>query len=388
MKTWIICSGPDWYRPSVTSTKHLIWQFKSDGYHVLWINPIAFKSPFLNSSNKSSAVSKIKNKLWTHLHWLQREFPGFWVISPIYFPVFREGFERLNNRFIRFQIKLCCHLLNIDIHHAILWISGSFTAESLLDWPFYRKVYQAADLISSFRGANTDLKNKLEAKERNLCVKADTVFGASENIAEKLKILTESQKKVHLLHHGVDFDHFASPVEPVSTVCKITSLGKPLAGYFGSLSDANDKDVFIALANVGFSVVIIGKILGDYQALYNYRNIHFLGPVPYIQLPAYAKAFNVGILNWRMHEWIQNCFPVKALEYLALGLPVVSCKIPVLMKHFPTEISFVETPEDFASEARRLVETDTETNREKRCESVRLWSWKSRYEYVKHAMGI
>lgn len=386
MTKWLICSGPDWYRASVTSTKQFARQFRNSGYHVLWINPIAFKSPFVNSTTRSSALSKIRNKLATHLRLLRREANDFWILVPFYLPSFGERGDRWNRGLVNLQVRIACMLLGIRIPEAILWISGSFTAESLLDWRFHRKIYQAADLISGFRNASPALKQKLEVRERNLCTKADTVFAASEKIAAKLREFIMDPEKVHLLHHGVDFRHFSATGALSESIRKIRSAGKPVAGYFGSLSDANDKAVFLALAERGFSVAIIGKVMGDYTDLLKNKDIHLLGPVPYQELPRYAAGFDVALLNWRMHEWIQNCFPVKSLEYLALGLPVVSCKIPVLMAHFPDEISFVETPEEFAQEARRLVESDSEALRQRRRQSVSGWSWESRFTYVQHVM--
>jgi len=388
MTKWIIVSGPDWYRPSVSSTEQMVRQFKKNGYSVLWINPIAFKSPFINSSNRSSVFVKIKDKLWTHLHWLRRNSQKLWVLVPLYLPLFSNSADRLNRWIVGIQIKLCCIMFNIKIRESVFWISGSFTAETLLDWPFYRKVYEAADLISGFRNASQELKKKLEIREQNLCHKADTVFAASERIAEKLIELCGKKVKVKVLHHGVDFPHFAAELDPPDVMKQIKALGKPIAGYFGSLTDANDKEVFLSLAKNGFTVVIIGKVLGDYTALQEHENIHMLGPIPYSLLPMYAQAFDVGLLNWRMHEWIYNCFPIKALEYLALGLPVVSCKIPVLMKHFGDVISFVETPAEFVEEAKRLVAENTVESIRKRQQVVRNWSWENRFEYVRNVLGL
>ena len=106
--------------------------------------------------------------------------------------------------------------------------------------------------------------------------------------------------KVRVLHHGVDFPHFSAELEPPDIMKQIKALGRPIAGYFGSLSDANDKEVFLSLAQHGFSIVIIGKVLGDYSALQALENIHMLGPIPYSLLPRYAQAFDIGLLNWRI----------------------------------------------------------------------------------------
>ena len=169
----------------------------------------------------------------------------------------------------------------------------------------------------------------MQQKAEFVCTKADFIFAASETIQEKIQLIAPN-KEIELLLHGVDFEHFSVPVPLSTEISQIRSKGLPVAGYFGSLSDANDKEVFLALANNGFSVVIIGQILGDYSELKEHPNIYFIGPVKYNLLPSWAQGFDVALLNWRMHDWIENCFPVKTLEYLACGLPIVSCKIPSL----------------------------------------------------------
>ena len=193
MTKWIICSGPDWYRPSVTSTKQLVNQFRNNGYGVLWINPIAFKSPFINSSSRPSAFRKIKDKLSTHSRWLRRDCHKFWVLVPLYLPSFGSNADGLNRWLVNIQVRLCCIFLGINCNKSILWISGSFTVESLLGWQFFRKIYQAADLISGYRNASQVLRKKLEKRERNLCHKANTVFA---RVSQELpKTWSNSAKK-------------------------------------------------------------------------------------------------------------------------------------------------------------------------------------------------
>lgn len=385
MKRWLICAGPDWHRPSVTSTKQLANRFHADGYRVLWVNPVAFKSPFVNSANRASAWKKIGNKLRTHLRFLTRPRPGFWVWVPVYFPGFSPRAEQINRWLIRMQFGLLRAVLGVNLRNSILWMSGGFTGLAFSGLPFRGRVYQAADLISEFRGASSDLKLRLEEKERELCRVAQLRLAASETIAGKLQAL--GGHPVHVLHHGVDFEHFSTDCPLDSRIAGIRAAGRPVAGYYGSLSDANDQDAFLALADAGFSVVLGGKELGDYSRLKKHPHIHFLGPVPYSILPSVARGFDVALLNWRPHAWIENCFPVKALEYLACGLPVVGTRIPVLEKHFPEEIAFVEGPQAYVTACRVAVDSDSNPARARRRERVREWTWQARYETVKVLLG-
>ena len=268
---------------------------------------------------------------------------------------------------------------------AILWISGSFTLSPLLRRSFLTKVYQAADLISDFRTTNQSLRADLKKKEIFLSQNVDHLFASSPNIQSKLENL--SGRKVNLLTHGVDFKHFSEKHTLHPSIAKIRDKNKPIAGYFGTLSDANDKEVFRKLAQNGFSVVIIGKVLGDYSSLKHQENIFFTGPVAYNELPSYAQGFDVCLLNWIMADWIKNSFPVKTLEYLAMGKPVVSCQIPVVEQMFGELVYFAETPDDFLVQSILALKNDSPELQSKRVNIAAQQTWNQKYQNISRILA-
>lgn len=380
MNKWIICSGTDWFRPSVTSTRQIIFQFRKNGYRVLWVNPVAFKPPSVNSENKVSRNKKILNKLKTHLKLFKRIEKGFYVFIPFYVPVFNERWNRINARLMKVQMRLVSLMLGIQYKKAILWISGSFTLNPLLNNKFRSKVYQAADLISEFRTNDQQLLKRLRSDEVTLSTRVDHLFASSLNIKTKLEAL--SGRPVTLLTHGVDFSHFTGNMEIHPRMARIKEKGLPVAGYFGTLSDANDKKAFELLARSGFSVVIIGKVLGDYRMLHNMENIHFLGPVEFSQLPGYGKAFDVCLLNWIMADWIKNSYPVKTLEYLAMGKPIVSCRIPVVEQLFGDLVYFADSSEEYPLKALAALKENTPELVKKRIEAASAHTWQSKFDII------
>jgi glycosyltransferase involved in cell wall biosynthesis len=384
MKKWIIFSGTDWFRPSVTSTRQIMMQFKLKGYYILWVNPIAFKSPAVNSENRKSMRKKILNKLQTHLKFIRKADLGVYVLVPFYIPLFSATGDKINDMLIRLQIAVITFFLGIRIRETILWISGSFTLSPVLHKPFYRKIYQAADLISDFRTSNQALLKELRRKEHYLGTHVDLLFASSPNIRTKLEQLTGRQ--VSLLTHGVNFTHFNTAVEVNPFMLKVKASGLPVAGYFGTLSDANDKEVFRILAERGFSVVIIGKVLGDYSSLENLDNIYFTGPVDFKELPSYARAFDVCLLNWIMADWIYNSYPVKTLEYLAMGKPIVSCPIPVVKELFGSLVYFADTPEEYLEKALLALKENSRELSEARVSAAAEHTWESKFKTIESAI--
>lgn len=381
MKKWIICTGPDWFRPSVTSTRQIMFHFLREGYSVLWVNPVAFKSPAVNSDNRKSIKKKVLNKLKTHLRFFKKVDDNLYVLIPFYIPVFSPFYEKLNAGLIKSQIRLVSAILGINWQKTILWISGNFTLSPLLEYKFRKKVYQAADLISDFRTNDSALIKKLQEKEIYLSRNVNYRFASSPNIKQKLEKLSESQ--VHLLTHGVDYGHFVDKHELNPFIVAIREKGLPVAGYFGTLSDANDKAVFKKLAENGFSVVIIGKVLGDYSELEKVENIYFAGPVDFANLPGYAQGFDVCLLNWVMADWIKNSFPVKTLEYLAMGKPVVSCRIPVVEELFGSLIYFADTPEEFLQQALKSLNENSDYKKTLRVQEASKHTWEKKFAEIK-----
>ena len=386
MDKWIICNGPDWFRPSVTSTRQIIYQFRENGYNVLWVNPIAFKSPAVNSDTRKSLLKKVANKLKTHLKLFKKVEKGFYVLVPFYIPAFSPFWDKVNASLIRTQLSLVSSLLGFKMKDAILWISGSFTLSPLLKRKFRTKVYQAADLISDFRTDNTSLLADLKRKEIYLSQNVDHLFASSPNIQTKLEAL--SGRKVTLLTHGVNFNHFTTGHDIHPTLVKIREKGRPIAGYFGTLSDANDKEVFGKLSQNGFSVVVIGKVLGDYSSFEKMDHIYFTGPVAYDELPAYARGFDVCLLNWIMADWIRNSFPIKTLEYMALGKPIVSCRIPVVEQMFGELVYFAETPDEFLKQAKQAVEEDSPELASARVKIASEHTWDQKFKNIIRTIGI
>ena len=64
------------------------------------------------------------------------------------------------------------------------------------------------------------------------------------------------------------------------------------------------------------------------ESLAKLPNVKFLGRQPYESLPAFCKGFDVALIPFPITEATLNANPLKAREYLAAGLPVVSTAIP------------------------------------------------------------
>jgi glycosyltransferase involved in cell wall biosynthesis len=73
---------------------------------------------------------------------------------------------------------------------------------------------------------------------------------------------------------------------------------------------------------------MIGNATMNVESLAQHSNVKFLGRQPYESLPAYCKGFDVALIPFPISEVTLHANPLKAREYLAAGLPIVSTAIP------------------------------------------------------------
>ena len=249
-------------------------------------------------------------------------------------------------------------------------------------------VFHFADKISSFREvANMPEKRLvLEKMEKSILDKSALATCSSQSIYDYvLEISGGDSNKVKYLPHAVKASAFFDETVTSDIPEDLAALPGPIAGYFGSLTQTNDKETFLAAARAlpEWSFVFIGRVLGDYSDLESQPNVHFLGPRPHSLIPAYGQGFDVCFMGWRAHEWISNCFPLKTLEYLALEKPIVCAgRIDELMDRFP---AFVRTTESAQEFIRALVEEHEQDNSEKRSQrgkAVGNETWDRRVEDI------
>lgn len=144
--------------------------------------------------------------------------------------------------------------------------------------------------------------------------------------------------------------------------------GDQVVMYMGSFFYFSGLDEFIRIlksainTNPRLKFLLIG---GGEQDLYLRglvndldlnQSVVFAGFVPFKDLGSYMSLADLAINPLLPDEVASVAFPQKVLQYLAVGLPVVSTKLDGLIAAFGTSqpISWVDTPSDGAAEVARL----------------------------------
>lgn len=117
----------------------------------------------------------------------------------------------------------------------------------------------------------------------------------------------------------------------------IIKIPTPIVGFIGNYFDWKiDTEFIINLAQrfKWVSFVFLGSIKLNKslsKKLLSLPNIFYLGYKKGIsELPKYVDKFEVCMVPYRTNSWGKSAYPVKIMEYLALGKPVVTTALPSL----------------------------------------------------------
>jgi teichuronic acid biosynthesis glycosyltransferase TuaH len=125
----------------------------------------------------------------------------------------------------------------------------------------------------------------------------------------------------------------------------------PFAVYVGSVQERVDLDLVGAVAE-RLPVVVAGPATPAQADRLRALPLTWLGPVPVTQIPALLARAGVGLVPHTIDALTESMAPMKLLEYVAAGLPVVSTPLPDLDRH-PRVVVASDGP-GFASAAERL----------------------------------
>lgn len=318
----MLCFSHDWNGDPLSKT-HLMRLLARDN-RILWVNSIGYRAPTVSRRDLNRAVGKVIEAAAP----VREVEPNLHVLSPLVIPAYGSKWIREFNRwFLCQQVRRAMRALGFSrpvnwiFNPAAAMVAGSLDEDLL--------VYYCVDEYSAFSGVAGE---QLATLERDLMAKADLVVVSSERL---LHAKRRHNPRTSLVRHGVDWSHFRRAIESRGPALDIphelAKLPRPVLGYFGLIAeDWVDVELVahVARALPEASIAMLGRVTMDVSALKRLPNVHLLGRQPYSSLPAYCKGFDAALIPFPINEATLNANPLKAREYLAAGLPVVSTAIP------------------------------------------------------------
>ena len=206
-------------------------------------------------------------------------------------------------------------------------------------------VYDCMDELSAFRFAPPQIIER----ESELMAQADLVFTGGRSLYEAKK---PKHAAVHEFPSSIDANHFGKARKPGADPGDQIALGRPRIGFFGVIDERFDVDLLGAIATMRpeWQFVVIGPIVKiDPATLPQNSNIAWLGPKQYIDLPAYLRHWDAGMMPFAINEATRFISPTKTPEFLAAGLPVVSTPVRDVVSSFGQRklVAIADSPETF-----------------------------------------
>jgi glycosyltransferase involved in cell wall biosynthesis len=189
---------------------------------------------------------------------------------------------------------------------------------------------------------------RLDAWEQRVAAKADVVVAANPLVGERWR---EFGSVSHLIPYGVDAEAY-NAVEDCEWPQDV-KLARPIAGFVGHINDRIDLALLEEVAGRGRSLLLVGprsrtSESSRWDALIARPNVAWVGPRPFAALPPYLGAIDVGLLPYGDSAFNRGSFPLKTLEYLAAGKPVVATDLPAIRWLNTSLVTTASAAKDFA----------------------------------------
>jgi len=368
----IVVFSDDWFGLPF-SCKHLLKHFLPD-VRLIWVETIGLRSPGLNLYDIKRSFQKLKG-------WFSRDenqevntLPkNLQIIDPFQIPYNQFGFIRkLNARLMAKTLSRLSPKENCKRIFLTTWpFMGGVTGRVDDDISIYYRV----DDFAEFPGVNKALIQRLE---NEIIENVDLVVASAENLAQ-----FAPDTRAQYLPHGVDYNHFNIDRASTEMPEKLKGFKTPLVGFFGLLNSWLDLEVIrdSALLNPEMSYIIIGPSQLPDSQLPKAPNMHYLGGVPYEQLPEYAVFFDVALIPFKINDLTIAVNPLKLMEYFALGVPVVSTPLPEVTKYEPS-VEIGGSATEITTAIKKAISEDSVEKREIRKSIASNKSWKAMSEQL------
>lgn len=214
----------------------------------------------------------------------------------------------------------------------------------------------------------------LRRMHERLLDQADEIIASSRTLAERCR---GDGRSITVVSNGVS-ERFVRDCGAVEPAPEILKYPQPRIGYVGSLANWFDWNVIVGLAKdypTG-SILLIGPIEAPPPSLP--PNVHLLGPRQHATLPAILRAFDIGLIPFKISELIDAVNPVKLYEYFAAGIAVAASPFRE-MQDFADTVQLCRTQAEWSNAVRHALQpaaTEIVSNR-REIANKNLWSMKA-----------
>jgi len=360
----LIFFADDWGRHPSTM-QHLARVFLRKNNRIIWVGSLGYRKPRIHWQDLIRVYEKTRKVFAKSKSGNSSSTPVYQVHPPILPIQSFSTIRRINELFISRALRQT--MTQLGFSNPITFTASPIVSDTLVGLGLIPHFYFCLDDYSKFTGAF----KVLSGLEEKLIGSSTACFAVSDLLVDRCHALNNHS---FFLPQGVDVHHFRKDPDKIPDALK--NMRRPVIGYFGLIADYIDIELITACAKRyrDFSFVLLGKATVDLGELKELHNVFYFGPVPYDGLPAFSSVFDVGLVPFRVNELTKAANPLKLLEYMSLGIPVVSTPLPEVKKF--RELIFVsENETDFVEMVQRAVDDNAAGRNAGRRKIAEEFSW-------------
>lgn len=346
------------------------------GNRVLFIENTGVRRPTLKD------MPRIRKRLanWrSGVKGIRQVMDNLYVYSPLVLPFPYSWPARMVNRLLMmFTLRSWVKTMHFD--HPIIWtwLPTALALDLIEVLNGKLTVYYCFDNFEAI----SKTTRKIRKTENALIRKADLVFATARSLFDHCAQFNPS---VHLFPSGFSKRIFTDA--PRTVPADVGALPQPIIGYVGGLHKVVDFELLreLADANRDKSLVLVGPIQADVGRLAACPNVYFLGQKKHEELPNYIASFSVCLIPYVLNEYTRNVYPTKLNEYLIMGKPVVSTRLPELERFddaHPGTVSVAASVEEFLACVERAIQEDQAEARARRIRVAESNTWAQKIEQM------
>ncbi len=350
---------------------------------------LADRAPVLFVDAPESPVHAYrKGRSWSLRSPLVRLDDNLYRLTPSAPPgLTRFGIRSITGVLVRRSVRGAVRHLGGDVH-AIL---SNCSRVDLFDVvPAEIRVYYVSDDFEAGAELMGRTVAEMRARDARGARDADAIVVISEQLAENFR--SRGYEPV-LVPNGVAVEAFRN-VDLLPRPPEISVTG-PVAGYIGHIGDRIDIALLEAVVEAGIGLLLIGPRQTTFRhddrlrRLVAAPNVQWIGPRRFDELPAYMAAMDVGLVPYADSAFNRASFPLKTLEYLAAGRPVVATPLPAIEWLDTDLVVAAAEPSAFgAAVAAAALTSRTEEAMAERRRFAEQHSWERRVDELAAVLGL
>jgi teichuronic acid biosynthesis glycosyltransferase TuaH len=337
----VLASGVSW--DGVRGSERALTEALGEFTDVLWVDPPISPATPQRYRRFGAAGPSWRPRLRT-------ERPGLYRLTPVVLPgLTRPGIRTTTWPLVRAEVRWALRQIGR--------VPGAVIASSLDDilrgWPAGTRtvLYGTDDWVAGAELMGQSA-GRLHRQERRAVGAADLVLAVTPQLADRWRALGTEPA---LLPNGCDPQAYLA-VDTVEPAPLPAGFPTPVAGVVGQLNDRLDADLLAAVADTGLGLLLVGPrdpgwLPDRWAELTGRPNVHHVGAVPFDELPRWLARIDVGLTPYTDTAFNRASFPLKTLEYLAAGRPVVGSDLPATrgLARESDDVTAVAGPAEFAA---------------------------------------